>query len=96
MRVAFTIRRLIMLAAVVCWAALSSTSRGEEPLRWKFKVGEQLDYQMTQDMNMDMDAGPTGQIAHFHEPGDEHAMGREGRQRRWATRSSSKPSSEFR
>ena len=62
MRVAFTIRSLIVLATVVCWAALSTTSRGEEPLRWKFKVGEQLDYQMTQDMNMDMDAGPTGKL----------------------------------
>jgi hypothetical protein len=62
MRVDSTIRCLVVLVALACWAALSSTCRAEEPLRWKFKVGEQLDYQLTQDMNMDMDAGPTGQL----------------------------------
>ncbi len=62
MRIAFTNRCLLVLAAVASWAALSSTGRADEPLRWKFKVGEQLDYQMTQQMNMDMDAGKTGQM----------------------------------
>ena len=62
MRVDSTVRFLIVLATVVCWAAVSSTSCAEEPLRWKFKVGEQLDYQLTQQMNMDMDAGQTGKL----------------------------------
>ena len=50
-------------AAVSFVATCSSISRADEPLRWKFKVGEKLDYQMTQDMNMNMDAGQAGQAA---------------------------------
>jgi hypothetical protein len=39
-----------------------SLVHAEEPLRWKFKVGEQLDYKMTQKMDMDMDAGQAGKL----------------------------------
>ena len=63
MRIAsITARCLIVFAAVSCGATFSSTSGAEEPLRWKFKVGDQLDYQMTQQMNMNMDAGKAGQL----------------------------------
>ena len=34
----------------------------EEPLRWKFKVGDKLAYNMTQDMNMVMNMGPSSQM----------------------------------
>lgn len=55
MRIVSTTRCLVVLAAFACWASLSSVSHAEEPLRWNFKVGEQLDYQMTQQMNMTWD-----------------------------------------
>ena len=36
---------------------LSPCARAEEPLRWKFEVGEKLDYDMVQEMKMSA-AGP--------------------------------------
>ncbi|MEX2093885.1 MAG: DUF6263 family protein [Pirellulales bacterium] len=59
----FAPRRIVLVAVVSCLVVTSSISQADEPLRWKFTAGEKLDYQMTQDMNMDMDAGPAGKLA---------------------------------
>ena len=63
MRFPFVAPRRIVLGAVVgCLVVTSSTSLADEPLRWKFTAGEKLDYQMTQDMNMSINAGPSGEL----------------------------------
>ncbi len=36
--------------------------KADEPLRWKFEVGEKLDYNMVQEMNMSAEGGPIDQI----------------------------------
>ncbi|HEX3601627.1 MAG TPA: DUF6263 family protein [Lacipirellulaceae bacterium] len=41
-------------------AAASNMARADEPLRWKFEVGEKLDYNMVQEMNMSAAGGPVG------------------------------------
>jgi hypothetical protein len=56
-------RRFLLITVVCCWTIAPGLSRADEPLRWKFTAGEQLDYQMSQDMNMKMDAGPAGKLA---------------------------------
>lgn len=56
-------RRVVLIAAVFCWTFLPELSLADEPLRWKFTAGEKLDYQVTQDMNMNVDAGPAGKMA---------------------------------
>lgn len=38
-------------------ALLAGLARAEDPLRWKFEVGEKLDYSMAQEMNMSAAAG---------------------------------------
>ncbi len=43
-------------------AVAPPNSRADEPLRWKFEVGEKLDYNMTQEMNMAAEGGPVGQM----------------------------------
>jgi hypothetical protein len=48
------------VAALVTIAA-STALRAEEPLRWKFKVGEKLDYNMVQEMTMAAAGGGVGQ-----------------------------------
>jgi hypothetical protein len=58
-----TLRRVLFAAAIGCAASISVRCQADEPLRWKFTAGEAFDYQMTQDMNMNMDAGPAGQMA---------------------------------
>ena len=58
-----TLRRLLFAAAIGCAALLSMCCQADELLRWKFTAGEAFDYQMTQDMNMNMAAGPAGQMA---------------------------------
>ncbi len=53
------------LAAMVTVSSLASTTRqlrAEEPLRWKFQVGEKLDYSMVQEMNMSASGGPVGNL----------------------------------
>lgn len=40
-----------LVVAIVCAAGVD-TAKGDEPLRWKFKVGEKLNYNMTQEMKM--------------------------------------------
>jgi hypothetical protein len=42
----------VCLGVAICCAACCSSARCDEPLRWKFKVGEKLDYNMTQEMKM--------------------------------------------
>lgn len=50
----------------VVLAALASIARvtcgADEPLRWKFTVGQKLDYNMVQEMNMSAAGGPIGQM----------------------------------
>src|SRR4051812_15812103 len=60
----FRSQYLLALAAVIAVfgsALAPTTSRADDPLRWKFEVGEKLDYNMTQEMNMSADGGPVGQ-----------------------------------
>jgi hypothetical protein len=56
-------RRAPWAAPVVCLLFVSAVCHAETQLRWKFNVGESFDYQMTQDMNMNIDAGPAGLLA---------------------------------
>jgi hypothetical protein len=61
----FRSQYLLALAAVVfvyVSALAPAISRADEPLRWKFEVGEKLDYNMTQEMNMSAEGGPVGQM----------------------------------
>jgi predicted secreted protein len=56
-------RRFVLLTIAVAgsaWAA--SLADAEEGLRWKFTKGEKLDYVITQNMDMAMNAGPQGQM----------------------------------
>jgi hypothetical protein len=41
-----------LLAVVALGGVLAGSALAEEPLRWKFKVGEKLDYNMVQEMQM--------------------------------------------
>jgi hypothetical protein len=50
---------IAVMAALLC---LAPCGRAEEPLRWKFKVGDKLAYNMTQDMSMVMNMGPSSQL----------------------------------
>ncbi len=64
MHLAFVRSRLAsFVAAAACLSLISTVSQAEAPLRWKFTPGESFDYQMTQDMNMNIDAGQAGQLA---------------------------------
>ena len=40
------------LTAATCFIATTQVAPAQEPLRWKFKVGDKLDYSMVQEMNM--------------------------------------------
>ena len=48
---------LVVFVAVSGLAAATS-AQAEEALRWKFKVGEKLDYDMVQQMSMEMSGAP--------------------------------------
>lgn len=54
----------VVAAALAALFVLSTAgeSRADDKLRWKFEVGEKLDYTMTQDMNMGVSGGPVGQL----------------------------------
>lgn len=56
-------RRALFLLAVLIAATWVGRAQAEEPLRWKFAAGQGFDYQMKQDMTMNMNAGPAGQMA---------------------------------
>lgn len=64
MRLSTIVRRPVVsaIAALAVLLCLTPGSRAEEPLRWRFKVGEKLAYSMTQDMNMVMNMGPSSQM----------------------------------
>jgi hypothetical protein len=55
-------RVLAAIGALTALLCLAPCGRAEEPLRWKFKVGDKLAYNMTQDMNMVMNMGPSSQM----------------------------------
>ena len=46
----------------LCITLVAGFSRAEEPLRWKFKSGETLHYEMMQNMESSAEAGPAGNI----------------------------------
>src|SRR5688572_6724098 len=55
-------RFLLSGVAVVSFAAaFAEPARSDEPLRWKFEVGEKFDYDTTQDMTLTMKGGPVPQ-----------------------------------
>jgi len=53
-----------VLVAFVALAGIfiASAARAEDPLRWKFKQGEKLNYKMVQDMKMSAAGGPIPQM----------------------------------
>ncbi len=51
------IRTVLVVVVILGSVAVTTCARAEEPLRWKFKVGEKLNYDMVQDMTMSV-AGP--------------------------------------
>src|SRR4051812_32545642 len=55
---------LASAAVVVVFVSVlaPAKSRGGETLCWKLEVGEKLDYNMTQEMNMSAEGGPVGQM----------------------------------
>ena len=56
-------RRSVLFAATVVGLSFSfaPAAQAEEPLRWKFEVGEKFDYDTTQDMTLTMKGGPLPQ-----------------------------------
>jgi Family of unknown function (DUF6263) len=53
----------MMLLWLVALLPAASVARSAEPLRWKFNVGDKFNYAVTQDMTMNVNAGPAGQMA---------------------------------
>lgn len=51
------------VVSLVALLPAGSIARAAEPLRWKFNVGDKLNYAVTQDMTMNMSAGTAGQIS---------------------------------
>ncbi len=59
----------MLAAAALSW--LAAIASAAEPLRWKLKVGDKLNYHTTQDMTMRIDAGAAGQmVTTFHQTVD--------------------------
>ncbi len=54
---------LVALVAVAAWMCCSLQARADEPIRWRFKQGEKLDYNMVQDMTMTMTGATVGQMS---------------------------------
>ena len=52
----------VALVGLVCLLAMATRVQAQEPLRWKFNIGEKLDYNMVQDMNMAAAGGPLGPV----------------------------------
>lgn len=64
MSFSFASCRLALVVAVFGLLAIAAEARAaDEPLRWKFTAGEVLDFEMGQDMNMVIQAGPTAQMS---------------------------------
>jgi len=53
---------LLALCALAAIAATTSVARAQEPLRWKFKVGDKLDYDTAQNMEINVTGTPQGDI----------------------------------
>jgi Family of unknown function (DUF6263) len=61
-RPTFATRRFCLaVCAVLMPLCLCIQGRAEEPIRWKFKVGEKLDCKVTQDFAITMSMGPADQ-----------------------------------
>src|SRR5215213_6589255 len=52
MRMSLKYSGTLLIALVVLESVVATSVQAEEPLRWKFKVGEKLDYNMVQEMQM--------------------------------------------
>lgn len=52
----------LLIVTAVCLGAVSPQSKAEEPLRWKFEVGQKFNYSMKQNMSMVAMGGPVGQM----------------------------------
>src|SRR5262245_55748087 len=64
MHLAFVSRRACFVFTLVTLsAAATSTLAADEPIRWKFTSGEVLSFEMNQDMNMNIQAGPAQQMS---------------------------------
>jgi hypothetical protein len=59
---ASTRRPLSWTFALLAALLFASAATAAEPLRWKLTAGEKLNYNVTQDMTMNMNAGPAGQM----------------------------------
>lgn len=55
--------RLMVLVSVAACACCPTLARADEPVRWKFKQGEKLNYNMVQDMTMTMSGATVGQMS---------------------------------
>lgn len=53
---------VVLVAVVLTSAVAPRLNAADEPLRWKFEVGQKLDYNMKQTMNMTAMGGPVGQM----------------------------------
>jgi len=56
------IRFVSIILSLAGLSLAACAARAEDPLRWKFEVGEKLDYNMTQEMNMSAATGAAGQM----------------------------------
>lgn len=57
-----TLRLFAVFGVALSCLVASRVGAAEDPLRWKFEVGEKLDYSMVQEMSMSAAAGPAGQM----------------------------------
>jgi Family of unknown function (DUF6263) len=55
-------RRVLWVWAIGGLVFAAQPSRAEEALRWKFKAGDAFDYELIQEMNMNIEAGQAGQL----------------------------------
>jgi len=52
MRMSLKYTGAVLIAFTVLASVAATCVQADEPLRWKFKVGEKLDYNMVQEMQM--------------------------------------------
>jgi len=57
-----TLHIVVAVLTLISAFGTADNSKADEKLRWKFDVGEKLDYTMVQDMNMAVTGGPVAQI----------------------------------
>jgi hypothetical protein len=63
LRSQYLLTATVVIASVVSLTIAAAELRADEaPLRWKFDVGEKLNYNMVQEMNMSAQGGPVGQM----------------------------------